>query len=65
VRFWQLLDIDGEHFAVGSPCRSPVGRYLGFTRLRSLYWSILAVTLACYLLLTQGVKSWLLRRRWI
>jgi Mg2+-importing ATPase len=41
------------------------GRYLGFTRLPPLYWPILAVTLACYLLLTQGVKSWLLRRRWI
>jgi Mg2+-importing ATPase len=41
------------------------GRHLGFTRLPSLYWPILAVTLACYLVLTQGVKSWLLRRRWI
>jgi len=44
---------------------SSVGRYLGFTKLQSSYWPILAVTLACYLLLTQGVKSWLLRRRWI
>ena len=44
---------------------SSVGRYLGFTKLPSSYWPILAVTLACYLLLTQGVKSWLLRRRWI
>jgi P-type Mg2+ transporter len=44
---------------------SPVGRYVGFTRLPSLYWPILAVTLACYLVLTQGVKTWLLRRRWI
>jgi Mg2+-importing ATPase len=44
---------------------SAVGRYLGFTALPSLYWPILAVTLTCYLLLTQGVKSWLLRRRWI
>src|SRR5678816_2131639 len=41
------------------------GRYLGFTTLPSLYWPILAVTLACYMLLTQGVKRWLLRRRWI
>jgi Mg2+-importing ATPase len=41
------------------------GRYFGFTRLPSLYWPLLAVTLACYLLLTQGVKIWLLRRRWI
>ena len=44
---------------------SSAGRYLGFTTLPSLYWPILAVTVACYLLLTQGVKSWLLRRRWV
>jgi len=44
---------------------SGAGRYLGFTELPSLYWPILALTLACYLALTQGVKMWLLRRRWI
>jgi Mg2+-importing ATPase len=41
------------------------GGVLGFTRLPRLYWPLLAVTLACYLGLTQGVKMWLLRRRWI
>ena len=41
------------------------GRYLGFTELPKLYWPLLALTLACYLALTQGVKVWLLRRRWI
>jgi len=44
---------------------SPIGRYLGFTALPPLYWPILFATLACYLLLTQGVKHWLLQRRWI
>ncbi|HEU4786668.1 MAG TPA: HAD-IC family P-type ATPase, partial [Gemmatimonadaceae bacterium] len=44
---------------------SPVGGYLGFTTLPSLYWPIVAVTLVCYLLLTQGVKGSLSRRRWI
>jgi Mg2+-importing ATPase len=44
---------------------SGAGRYLGFTQLPRLYWPILAVTLACYLALTQGMKMWLLRRRWI
>jgi len=44
---------------------SPVGRYLGFTPLPPWYWPILVATLACYLLLTQGVKTWLLRRHWI
>jgi P-type Mg2+ transporter len=44
---------------------SPAGRALGFTTLPGLYWPLLALTLACYLALTQGVKVWLLRRRWI
>ena len=42
-----------------------VGRYLGFTELPLLYWPILALTVVCYLLLTQAVKVWLLRRQWI
>jgi P-type Mg2+ transporter len=44
---------------------SPLGRYLGFTPLPSLYWPLLALTLTCYMVLTQGVKAWLLRLRWI
>ncbi len=44
---------------------SPVGRYLGFTALPVLYWPLLALTLACYMLLTQGVKMVLVRRAWI
>ena len=44
---------------------SPVGPYLGFSKLPALYWPLLAATLLCYVLLTQGVKMWLLRRKWI
>ena len=44
---------------------SRVGSALGFTTLPWLYWPLLALTLVCYLTLTQGVKTWLLRRRWI
>ena len=44
---------------------SPVGRYLGFSVLPPLYWPLLAATLVCYVLLTQGVKMWLLHRNWI
>jgi Mg2+-importing ATPase len=44
---------------------SPLGHYLGFTTLPPLYWPFLALTLVCYAVLTQGVKMWLLRRRWI
>jgi len=42
-----------------------LGHYLGFSALPPLYWRILAATLLCYVLLTQGVKTWLLRRQWI
>ena len=44
---------------------TPLGRYLGFTALPRLYWPFIVVTLFCYVLLTQAVKTWLLRRRWI
>ena len=44
---------------------SPLGPYLGFSTLPTLYWPLLAATLLCYVALTQGVKMWLLRRAWI
>jgi Mg2+-importing ATPase len=50
--------------AFGLPM-SVVGAYLGFTTLPWQYWPILAATIVCYLALTQVVKHWLLRRRWI
>ena len=44
---------------------SPVGPVLGFTPLPLLYWPLLAAILLGYVLLTQGVKTWLLRRDWV
>ncbi len=44
---------------------SPVGRSVGFSPRPGQYWPLVLLTLACYLLLTQGVKMWLLRRHWI
>jgi Mg2+-importing ATPase len=44
---------------------SPLGPWLGFTHLPPLYWLLLGITLFCYVLLTQGVKSWLIRKAWI
>jgi len=38
---------------------------LGFSELPLLYWPLLALTLLCYILLTQIIKSWLLRKAWI
>ncbi len=44
---------------------SPVASALGFTHLPGLYWPILLATLLAYMLLTQGIKTWLLKKNWI
>jgi P-type Mg2+ transporter len=44
---------------------SPLGPALGFVHLPGLYWPILALFLACYVVLTQAVKVWLLKKTWI
>jgi Mg2+-importing ATPase len=44
---------------------SPLGPALGFTGLPGLYWPLLVLTLAGYVVLTQVVKSWLVRRAWV
>jgi Mg2+-importing ATPase len=41
---------------------SPLAASLGLVRLPALYWPVLLVTLIAYVLLTQGVKSLLIRR---
>jgi P-type Mg2+ transporter len=44
---------------------SPVASALGFTHLPRMYWPILLLTLLAYMGLTQIIKAWLLRRKWI
>ena len=44
---------------------SPLASVLGFQRLPPLYWPLLLVTLIGYVLLTQTVKAWLIRKVWI
>jgi Mg2+-importing ATPase len=44
---------------------SPFASPLGFTGLPPLYWPLLLTTLLLYVLLTQAVKMWLLRKAWI
>ncbi len=44
---------------------SPVAQALGFVPLPLIYWPILLVTLLCYVVLTQAMKMWLLRKAWI
>ena len=41
---------------------SPVAAALGFTQLPLLYWPILFLTVLCYVVLTQVVKMWLIRK---
>jgi len=44
---------------------SPLAPALGLVNLPGLYWPILLLTLLAYMTLTQSIKMWLLRRRWI
>jgi Mg2+-importing ATPase len=44
---------------------SPVASALGLTGLPRLYWPILLLTLLSYVSLTQVIKVWLLRKKWI
>jgi Mg2+-importing ATPase len=63
---WPLMVMSVCIMAVGIALPlTPLGLYLGFTALPPLYWPLLTLTLLCYILLTQGVKMWLVRRRWI
>jgi Mg2+-importing ATPase len=38
---------------------------LGLVPLPGIYWPILFVTLLCYVVLTQLVKMWLIRKKWL
>src|ERR1022692_2522795 len=44
---------------------SPLASSLGLTSLPRMYWPILLLTLLCYVSLTQLIKVWLLRKKWI
>jgi Mg2+-importing ATPase len=63
---WPLMVTTAIIMAIGAWLpSSPIGPWLGFTPLPLLYWPLLALTLFCYVLLTQGVKMWLIRKAWI
>jgi len=44
---------------------SPIGSYFDFVPLPPLYWPLIFLTVLGYVLLTQAVKTWLLRMRWV
>ena len=63
---WPLIVTSGLIMAFGAWLPfSPLASSLGFVALPKLYWPILGLTLLCYVMLTQVVKAWLLRRRWL
>jgi P-type Mg2+ transporter len=63
---WPLVVVSSLVMAIGVAIPfSSVGGYLGFTRLPTLYWPLLVLSILSYAMLTQGVKMWLLRRKWI
>lgn len=63
---WPLIVTSASILGIGIAIpSSPLGGYLGFTPLPALYWPLLALTLLSYVVLTQLVKTWLLRMKWI
>jgi Mg2+-importing ATPase len=63
---WPLIATTAAIMSVGVLLpMTQLGSYLGFTELPPLYWPLLALTLLSYMALTQVVKTWLVRRRWI
>jgi Mg2+-importing ATPase len=44
---------------------SPLALMLGFVPLPGLYWPLLVLTLLCYMGLTQLVKMWLIKKKWL
>jgi len=44
---------------------SPLAKPLGFVPLPWQFWPILAATLLCYVMLTQLIKMWLVKKKWI
>ncbi|MDB5386102.1 MAG: mgtA 1 [Planctomycetaceae bacterium] len=51
-------------FGVAIPFTA-LGTYLGLTAPPLLYWPLLLLTLLSYVIVTQFVKMWLLRKKWI
>jgi Mg2+-importing ATPase len=63
---WPLMVTSAIIMAIGIAIPfTHLGTYLGFTMPPPLYWPLLALTLLCYVVLTQLIKTWLLRKKWI
>ena len=63
---WQLTMTTLLIMAVGAWLPySPMAAALGFVPLPPLFWLLLALTLLCYVGLTQLIKTWLIRKSWV
>jgi Mg2+-importing ATPase len=63
---WQLTMTTMLIMGVGAYLPfSPVARFLGFVPLPWQFWPFLAITLICYVGLTQVIKTWLIRKSWV
>lgn len=60
---WQLMSTSLIIVAAGAWLTvSPLADTLGFVALPPLYWLLLAIMLLCYMIVTQRVKTWFIRR---
>ncbi|HZZ78404.1 MAG TPA: magnesium-translocating P-type ATPase, partial [Gemmataceae bacterium] len=63
---WQLTLTTLAVMAVGVWLSfPPQAEYLDFAQLPALYWPLVMLTLIGYVVLTQSVKMWLMRRGWL
>jgi len=63
---WQLTMTTFAIMGIGAYLPfSPLGRFIGFVPLPWQFWPFLLVTLVCYVGLTQLIKMWMVRKRWI
>jgi Mg2+-importing ATPase len=60
---WPLIGTSLGIIAIGAWLTvSPLAGTLGFVPLPAMYWPILGLMLLAYVILTQGVKTWFIRR---
>jgi Mg2+-importing ATPase len=60
---WPLIGTSLAIVAIGAWLTvSPLASALGFVPLPAMYWPILGLMLLAYVILTQGVKTWFIRR---
>jgi Mg2+-importing ATPase len=63
---WQLTMTTFAIMGIGAWLPfSPLAKFLGFVPLPWQFWPFMAVTLVCYVGLTQVIKAWMVRKSWI